>query len=97
MKKTTTTKRKTVNVTTKTGGYTVTATQDITVSNGPMGKTKTAGATRFALIDKAGNLVATTGNKKLTTEKFNKKFVKETALTVMPTLKKLVNTGEITL
>lgn len=90
-----TTKRKTVTVELNT--FTLVGTQDTTVTKAGKAKTSVVTGTRFALVNRDGDLVATTNKRNLTVTKFNKKTVKELAPTVLPVVRKMVKTGELTL
>ena len=59
------------------------ATQESTVVGKGKAKVTTNRRITFAVTDTKGNLVATTGNKKLPLEKFNKKTVKAVAPSVL--------------
>ena len=94
--KLTKTKLKTLDVTLG-NGYDLCVTQETTVIGTGSNKVKKVEGYRFVLEDDEGNFVDTTANKKLTPAKFNKKFLKEVAPTVLPKLKKLIKAGEVKL
>lgn len=97
VKKTTpTTKLKSVVVPLNTN-LNLTATQETIVLGKGADKVVTSGPTRFAVTDTKGNLVDASVKKNLPLEKFNKNTVKSVASTVLPVIKKMVKTGELSL